>query len=154
MQFLLILNILGFLYLFLALTMIFPLVVSFIYGDGCAPAFLYSSIITAISGAFLYWKFPSEKKELSHRDGFLIVTLGWSTVAIFGCLPFIFSGSITSFTFPSEPEMYFMFLSIIRSPRHSFIIIRCFCQLLFSANPPFFFMLQPPTTRIHPDAFH
>ncbi len=98
MQFLLVLNILGFLYLSLALTMIFPLVVSFIYEDGCASAFLCSIVITALFGGFLYWTFPSKKKELSHRDGFSIVTLGWSTVALFGCLPFIFSGSITSFT--------------------------------------------------------
>jgi trk system potassium uptake protein TrkH len=98
MQPFLILNILGFLYLSLSLTMIFPLIVSFIYRDGCITAFLYSIIITAISGSILYWAFPSKKKELSHRDGFSIVTLGWSTIALLGSLPFIFSGSINSFT--------------------------------------------------------
>jgi len=98
MQLFLILNILGFLYLSLSLTMIFPLIVSFIYRDGCITAFLYSIIITAISGSILYWAFPSKKKELSHRDGFSIVTLGWSTIALLGSLPFIFSGSINSFT--------------------------------------------------------
>jgi trk system potassium uptake protein TrkH len=98
MQFPLILNILGFLYLFLSLTMIFPLMVSFIYSDGCSNAFLSSIAITALSGAILYFMFPSQKKELSHRDGFSIVTLGWSTAALFGSLPFILSGSINSFT--------------------------------------------------------
>jgi len=98
MQPFLILNILGFLYLSLSLTMIFPLIVSFIYRDGCITAFLYSIIITAISGSILYWAFPSKKKELSHRDGFSIVTLGWSTIALLGSLPCIFSGSINSFT--------------------------------------------------------
>ena len=98
MQPFLILNILGFLYLSLSLTMIFPLIVSFVYRDGCITAFLYSIIITAISGSILYWAFPSKKKELSHRDGFSIVTLGWSTIALLGSLPFIFSGSINSFT--------------------------------------------------------
>lgn len=94
----LILNILGFLYLFLALTMTFPLAVSLIYGDGCVSPFLYAILITVISGSILFFAFPSKKKELSHRDGFCIVTLGWSTAAFFGCLPFIFSGSIPSFT--------------------------------------------------------
>ena len=98
MQIPLILNILGFLYLFFAFTMVFPLIVSLIYRDGCMVAFLYSITITALSGAILYWTFPSKKKELSHRDGFAIVTLGWSTAALFGSLPFLFSGSINSLT--------------------------------------------------------
>ena len=98
MQFPLILSILGFLYFFLSLTMILPLAVSFIYGDGCSLAFIYSIIITAISGYLLYWIFPPQKKELSHRDGFAVVTLGWTTVALFGALPFLFSGAISSFT--------------------------------------------------------
>ena len=98
MQPFLILNILGFLYLFLALTMIPSLMVSFIYRDGCSFAFLYSIAITALTGAFLYVIFPSKKKELSHRDGFSIVTLGWLTATLFGCLPFLFSGSVSSFT--------------------------------------------------------
>ncbi|MDX1779533.1 MAG: potassium transporter TrkG, partial [Thermodesulfobacteriota bacterium] len=98
MQFSLILSILGFLYIFLALTMILPLAVSFIYGDGCSLAFIYSIITTVISGCILYWIFPPQKKELSHRDGFAIVTLGWTTVALFGSLPFLLSGTISSFT--------------------------------------------------------
>jgi len=98
MQFPLILNILGFLYFFLSLSMIFPLMVSFIYSDGCSNAFLSSIAITALSGAILYFMFPSQKKELSHRDGFSIVTLGWSTAALLGSLPFLFSGSINSLT--------------------------------------------------------
>ena len=98
MQFSLILSILGFLYFFLALTMILPLAVSFIYGDGCSLAFIYSIITTVISGCILYWIFPPQKKELSHRDGFAIVTLGWTTVALFGSLPFLLSGTISSFT--------------------------------------------------------
>ncbi len=98
MQFPLVFNILGFLYLFLSLTMILPLAVAFIYGDGCSLAFIYSIITTAIFGCILYWIFPPQKKELSHRDGFAIVTLGWATVALFGSLPFLFSGTISSFT--------------------------------------------------------
>jgi trk system potassium uptake protein TrkH len=98
MQISFILTILGFLYVVLALTMILPLSVSFFYADGCSTAFLYAMLLTTISGAILYWAVPTQKKELSHRDGFAIVTLGWATVALFGSLPFLFSGSITSFT--------------------------------------------------------
>ena len=35
-----------------------------------------------------------EKKELSTRDGFAIVTMGWVAIAIFSALPFYFSGAL------------------------------------------------------------
>jgi trk system potassium uptake protein TrkH len=98
MQLSLILNVLGFLYLLLSLTMLFPLTVSIIYQDGCIPTFLYSLVITGVLGVLLYLVFPSKKKELTHRDGFFIVTMGWVTASFFGSLPFLFSGSILSFT--------------------------------------------------------
>lgn len=72
MQFPLVFNILGFLYLFLSLTMILPLAVAFIYGDGCSLAFIYSIITTAIFGCILYWIFPHKKRN------FLIVTASQS----------------------------------------------------------------------------
>jgi trk system potassium uptake protein TrkH len=37
-------------------------------------------------------------KSMSARDGFLIVTIGWVMFSFFGCLPFILSGKIPSFT--------------------------------------------------------
>ncbi|UCH11694.1 MAG: TrkH family potassium uptake protein [Fidelibacterota bacterium] len=36
--------------------------------------------------------------HLTSRDGFAIVTLGWTTMAFFGTLPFLLSGAIPSFT--------------------------------------------------------
>ena len=53
MQISFILNILGFLYVFLALTMVLPLSVSLYYGDGSSTAFLYAMLVhagTAASG--------------------------------------------------------------------------------------------------------
>ena len=98
MQFLLILNILGFLNIFFAVTMLPPLLLSFFYGDGCSNAFILTMLATVLPGLVLYRAFPAQKKELSHRDGFAIVTLGWVTAAFFGSLPFLLSGTITSFT--------------------------------------------------------
>ncbi len=98
MQFLLTLHILGFLHIFLALTMLLPLGISFFYADGCSNAFIYSILATILPGSLLYWACPAQKKELSHRDGFAIVTLGWATAALFGSLPFLLSGTIEGFT--------------------------------------------------------
>ncbi|WP_109832493.1 TrkH family potassium uptake protein [Reichenbachiella versicolor] len=37
-------------------------------------------------------------KELKKKDGYLIVTLGWLSMSLFGTLPYILSGSIDNFT--------------------------------------------------------
>jgi trk system potassium uptake protein TrkH len=38
------------------------------------------------------------RKSLNARDGFLIVSFGWILFSLFGCIPFLLSGEITSFT--------------------------------------------------------
>lgn len=40
----------------------------------------------------------SEKPNIRKREGFLIVTLGWVVMALSGTLPYVMSGSVTSFT--------------------------------------------------------
>ena len=37
-------------------------------------------------------------RELKKRDGYLVVTLGWVVMSLFGTLPYLLSGSIPSFT--------------------------------------------------------
>jgi trk system potassium uptake protein TrkH len=37
-------------------------------------------------------------KTLNARDGFLIVSIGWILFSLFGCIPFLLSGEISSFT--------------------------------------------------------
>jgi trk system potassium uptake protein TrkH len=90
------LRILGALLLFLAIALLFPVPFSLIYGDGAAGAFILSAIISAGCGGILFSKFNSEK-DLSVREGFAIVTFGWTFFALFGALPFVFSGAIPSY---------------------------------------------------------
>jgi trk system potassium uptake protein TrkH len=90
------LRILGALLLFLAIALLFPVPFSWIYGDGASGAFILSAIISAGCGGILFSQFNSEK-DLSVREGFAIVTFGWTFFALFGALPFVFSGAIPSY---------------------------------------------------------
>jgi len=90
------LRILGALLLFLAIALLFPVPFSWFYGDGAAGAFILSAIIAAGCGGLLYNQFRSES-DLSVREGFAVVTFGWTFFALFGALPFVFSGAIPSY---------------------------------------------------------
>jgi trk system potassium uptake protein TrkH len=102
MRFGLILRIMGALIFFLGLTMMFPLLFSLYYRDGDLWALILSAAITTGAGAFLFLLFRGTTKDISHREGFAIVTLGWASAAFFGSLPYMLAGVLPSFV-----EAYF-----------------------------------------------
>lgn len=70
---------------------------SLYYGDDVHWSFLISCGITLSFGLFLRFNTLANKNdEIKKREGFLIVTLGWLSLAIFGCLPYLISGAIPS----------------------------------------------------------
>ncbi|MGD8262376.1 MAG: TrkH family potassium uptake protein [Desulfobacterales bacterium] len=84
-----ILNITGILILFFGLTMIFPLFVGLYYQDQSVSPLLKSMGITVLTGLIIYLIFRKEKVEvISQREGMAIVAVGWTTVGLFGALPF------------------------------------------------------------------
>ncbi|MEH6911892.1 MAG: TrkH family potassium uptake protein [Oceanicoccus sp.] len=87
----LIFRILGMLLMVFSLTLSTPLLISFWYGDGAYPAFLISFAITVTSGALMWMPFSKEKGDLRTRDGFLITSLFWIVLGLFGALPFLLS---------------------------------------------------------------
>lgn len=95
MNLILTLRILGALLLFLAATLFVPLPFSFYYSDGVWSAFVLSSVICAVIGGLLF-TFCKSPKELSVREGFAVVTFGWTVFAVFGALPYLISGAIPS----------------------------------------------------------
>ena len=60
---------------------------------------LISGIITLISG-FVFWMLTLKKTKMNigKREGFMIVTLAWIIISLFGTLPYLLSQSIHSFT--------------------------------------------------------
>jgi trk system potassium uptake protein TrkH len=94
-----VLSVVGLLLVVVGIAMLAALAVSWYYREGDTMPILYSSLITILSGALLLVLFKATGgEELRPREGFVIVTLGWVIIPAFGCLPFLFSGAIPSFT--------------------------------------------------------
>lgn len=94
-----IIHILGFLLLLTGLLMLTGIPFSIYYHDDDIPVILLTGIGTALFGLAL-WFFTRRGlvKEVTKREGYLVVTLGWFIMSFFGSLPFIFYGSIPSIT--------------------------------------------------------
>lgn len=88
-------NVSGLLQLLVAVAMFVTGLVAIWYGDGDAPAFFQAGALTFVAGwvVFMTTRFDS---DVSAREGFAIVTMAWTTTALFGGLPYLFSGVLTS----------------------------------------------------------
>lgn len=87
----------GFLLVGEALFMLLPLIISFIYDGDDSRAFIYSSIITFVTGAVLIALTFKAKKNIGKREGYIIVGTVWIFFSFFGTLPYQLSNSIPSF---------------------------------------------------------
>lgn len=72
--------------------------VSLFYGENDLPAFLYTACITTGAGMILALFGRNAERQLTRRDGYLIVSLAWIIFSAFGMLPFYLSGYIPSIT--------------------------------------------------------
>lgn len=72
-----------------------PLFVSLIYSDGMVLPFLHSMLSLFILGFIMWATTARTRKDLSTRDGFLVVTLFWAVLGTAGCLPFLLSDQVT-----------------------------------------------------------
>lgn len=100
-----ILRILGLLLMLFSLTMMPPILISLLFGDGQWEAFAIAIVITVVTGALMFLPNRRARKELRTRDGFLIAALFWSVLALFGSLPLMLASesalSITDAVFES-----------------------------------------------------
>lgn len=83
---------------FLGISMLFPLIVAIIYGEDDIWTFAGSFFICVLIGVTGYFLTKDSNKEIGPRDGFAIVAIGWIVLAFFGSLPYLFSGSLNSFS--------------------------------------------------------
>ena len=70
--------------------MLIPFIVEFIY-DEKNSTFLSSSALTTFIGILLVLVNLEENRKLNLQQAFLLTTLSWLSIAIFGSMPFIFS---------------------------------------------------------------
>jgi len=68
----------------------------FIYGEE-NNTFLSSALVTAFIGILLVLTNLEENKKLNLQQAFLLTTLSWLSIAIFGCIPFLLSDLNLSF---------------------------------------------------------
>ena len=94
-----ILRILGLLLMMFSLTMVPPIAISLLFGDGTWDAFLIAIAITVLTGALMFLPNRRARRELRTRDGFLIAAMFWTVLGLFGSLPLMLTGSTAlSFT--------------------------------------------------------
>jgi len=93
-----ILHIIGFLLILDGFFMLGGIPFSIYYGDDDIFILLGCGIGTALIGFILQWLTRKQRSEISKRDGYIVVSLGWIAMSIFGALPFILHGSIPSYT--------------------------------------------------------
>ena len=91
-------KILGLLLLLESLFMFSSLLFAGYYHEPKAPIFL-SGLITFVTGGMLYLlTLKIKNNTIGKREGFLIVTFTWIVISLFGSLPYLFSGTVPSFT--------------------------------------------------------
>jgi trk system potassium uptake protein TrkH len=72
---------------------------SLFYGDNDIEAILISSGITVGLGGILFMFSRGENnRHVGKREAYIVVSLAWVVISIFGTLPFLLSGSIETFT--------------------------------------------------------
>ncbi len=93
-----ILNILGLLLLIEGISMLLPLGVSVYYNEGDIAAIGISAGIAIATGAFAWLLTQRRDETITKREGYIIVSTVWIMFSLFGCLPFVISGEIASYT--------------------------------------------------------
>jgi len=78
--------------------MLVSAVVSQIYHEQAATSFLYSAIITIVTGVIIFTPLRNEERIYGNKEGYIIVTGTWLIFSLFGTFPFLLSGSIDSFS--------------------------------------------------------
>lgn len=88
-------NVVGLLQVFLALFMAAAGLVSLGYGEAAGAEILIAALVTFLVGGTVY-RATTFQGDVTTREGFAIVTLAWTATAVFGALPYLLTGSITS----------------------------------------------------------
>lgn len=79
-----------------AALMVPSLLVALYYGDGDAPAFLYT-IIPVVALGILFSRVKESDKRMSSRDGYFIVAAAWIVISLIGAVPLYLAGGFPSY---------------------------------------------------------
>ena len=88
------LRILGILLMLFSTAMLVPLVMALLADDNTITGFLFALAITFFSGLVMWLPVRNVRHELRIRDGFLVTSLFWTVLGLFGALPFALTESL------------------------------------------------------------
>ena len=89
--------IIGVLQIILGIFMAIPIILQLVFSE-LDSSFIASSVITLVFGVLFVLSNLDYNKKINLQQAFLLTTLSWLTIAIFGSLPFYFSNLSLSFT--------------------------------------------------------
>ncbi|WP_455366097.1 TrkH family potassium uptake protein [Kaarinaea lacus] len=95
MQLAAILRIIGLLLMIFSVSMLPPVLVGLIYGDGAIIPFITAFGVTVVTGVLLWFPLRKQRKDLRIRDGFVVVVVFWLVLGFSGALPLYFSETPT-----------------------------------------------------------
>ena len=84
-----VIRVLALLIFMFGLTMLVPLGLSWFLRDGAESAFDEAALLTLGTGLGLWYATRNEKRDLTIRDGFLMVALVWTVLPIYAALPLV-----------------------------------------------------------------
>ena len=87
-------RILGILLMLFSSSTLLPLVLAFLADDGTMRGFLSAMGITFFSGLLMWLPVRNVTHDLRIRDGFLITSLFWTVLGLYGALPFTLSEAL------------------------------------------------------------
>ena len=86
-------GVVGLLLVFVALAMLVAAGVAILCRDGDTLGILGAAVVTFAVGSITY-RLASFEGDITTREGYAIVTCAWAGTALFGALPYLFTGSI------------------------------------------------------------
>jgi len=87
-----IINLFSILVAFFSLSLLVPLVVSFIFDDGFSNIFITTFLLIFIPSIIAWQLTKKSKEEMGVKEGFVIITLFWIVLSLVGSMPFYLYG--------------------------------------------------------------
>ena len=78
--------------MFFSISFVIPIITSLIYKDGALSIFITTFFIVFALGFFGWFLSKDSVEDMSHKDGFLVITLFWVVLSSAGSIPFVLSG--------------------------------------------------------------
>ncbi len=96
MNYKVVLNTLGKVFIIEAFLLLFPMIVGFCYQENSYLDYLIPACALLVLGLPLYL-IKAKDKSIYAKEGFVIVSLAWIFLSAFGAIPFVLNGALTSY---------------------------------------------------------